>query len=403
MRRKIEKFLSEKQGVSLKNIRYLPDGRYDFMGDLEGVLAAVRGTSIVVVPSVNGKKGNSSSADAKDESMEAFPTDDDDVIPQPPLAPMVVPSMYQGKENYPHLDIDMDPHCAMQITEDSFNLSPRMSSTKKRVSSMNPFGDEDLALSPAFLADLSPPPNASGGQNSNHIKDTFSNDLFSPGDKSTSMFSPAGLHMMNMHMNGMTPLSSIVQDNFVKTPFGSNGNDPFLFSPQRELNRKLFATSTKKPHFSNVSMNNVSMNSQSELRLAEVSVSPIIDMASVKKSHSRRRSYFTRESLEGPIQSLSTSYTPQTTSLHGSICLGIVPLKASMSVTPSTTAQRTPVDVPIATPSVAGSAYTNADLSLSSTLGKSIGESESSAPKRHLFSSEETVDMGVKRHRMLGQ
>ena len=43
MRRKIEKYLSKKQGCDVADIRYLEDGRFDFMGDLEGVLAAVRG------------------------------------------------------------------------------------------------------------------------------------------------------------------------------------------------------------------------------------------------------------------------------------------------------------------------------------------------------------------------
>ena len=43
MRRKIEKYLARKQGVDERNIRYTEDGRFDFMGDLEGVLNAVRG------------------------------------------------------------------------------------------------------------------------------------------------------------------------------------------------------------------------------------------------------------------------------------------------------------------------------------------------------------------------
>ena len=43
MRRKIEKYLAKKQGVDEGNIRYLEDGRFDFEGDLEGVLNAVRG------------------------------------------------------------------------------------------------------------------------------------------------------------------------------------------------------------------------------------------------------------------------------------------------------------------------------------------------------------------------
>lgn len=43
MRRKIEKYMSRKQGCEEHQIRYTDDGRIDFMGDLEGVLAAVRG------------------------------------------------------------------------------------------------------------------------------------------------------------------------------------------------------------------------------------------------------------------------------------------------------------------------------------------------------------------------
>lgn len=43
MKRKIEKYLAKKQGVDEAHIRFTEDGRYDFMGDLEGVLTAVRG------------------------------------------------------------------------------------------------------------------------------------------------------------------------------------------------------------------------------------------------------------------------------------------------------------------------------------------------------------------------
>ena len=43
MKRKIEKYLAQKQGVPESEIRLTEDGRYDFMGDLEGILVAVRG------------------------------------------------------------------------------------------------------------------------------------------------------------------------------------------------------------------------------------------------------------------------------------------------------------------------------------------------------------------------
>jgi len=43
MRRKIEKYLARKQGVDEKSVKLLDDGRFDFEGDINGVLAAVRG------------------------------------------------------------------------------------------------------------------------------------------------------------------------------------------------------------------------------------------------------------------------------------------------------------------------------------------------------------------------
>jgi len=42
-RRKIEKFLARKQNCDEKSVKLLDDGRFDFQGDIEGVLEAVRG------------------------------------------------------------------------------------------------------------------------------------------------------------------------------------------------------------------------------------------------------------------------------------------------------------------------------------------------------------------------
>lgn len=42
MRRKIIKYLADKQGVAPADLRFKEDGRFDFMGDLDGVLACVR-------------------------------------------------------------------------------------------------------------------------------------------------------------------------------------------------------------------------------------------------------------------------------------------------------------------------------------------------------------------------
>lgn len=64
MRRKIDKFIALKQGVPEEHIRLREDGRYDFMGDLEGVLKAVRG------PGHSAKKGSNSGSGSKKSSSK---------------------------------------------------------------------------------------------------------------------------------------------------------------------------------------------------------------------------------------------------------------------------------------------------------------------------------------------
>lgn len=81
MRRKIEKYLAKKQGVDEASIRYTEDGRFDFMGDLEGVLNAVRGRDSAVKPKkissadrsqrTSSSKKNSSTKDRKDSHKMA--------------------------------------------------------------------------------------------------------------------------------------------------------------------------------------------------------------------------------------------------------------------------------------------------------------------------------------------
>jgi hypothetical protein len=66
MRRKIEKFLMKQQGkTAVADLRYLSDGRFDFCGDCEGVLRAVRGKE--------GRKKRGSSANANSAAQQAQP------------------------------------------------------------------------------------------------------------------------------------------------------------------------------------------------------------------------------------------------------------------------------------------------------------------------------------------
>lgn len=378
MRRKIEKYLSEKQGVKIKQIRCMQDGRFDFMGDTEGVLAAVRGAN------VHPRNKNSSRSDRKKAIMaprrEHEPPMSIPSVPRmspyPPrqTAPLVSHNQNACKEialqqgHYPApvpsgLGIDIDGQI---LSEQRFNLTPGVQRKKR--------GDfADLKFSPStMMMNLSPPfMQPLQNQSNSAIKDTFSNSLFSPRGKSPAMFSPSALNV-----NGMTPLS----DNFMKTPF--------KFSPQPELNRKLFTKSDAE--------NDTESNRNIKSRLAEVSVSPIIDMTSVKKPLSRRRCFFSQESLKTPLQSLS-SHDVVPSSSQSSICLGVVPLQAAMSTTPSLT--QTPVDLPFATPSVVGSAMTTSDLP-SEMASVNKPANVSAAPKRELFAAlKETEYSNPKRHR----
>ena len=58
-------------------------------------------------------------------------------------------------------------------------------------------------------------------------------------------------------------------------------------------------------------------------------------MSPLHMSESRKRRYFTDQSLDDPIKSLNFTTTPAPVPLsQGSDCLGIVPLRMSKAVTP---------------------------------------------------------------------
>ena len=372
MRRKIEKYLSEKQGVKIKKIRYMPDGRFDFMGDIDGVLAAVRGT--------NAQTRNKSSGRSDTKKTEA-PLQRDEEPMEIPSVPRMTPypthrtvplaSHHQNgyhaashrSSNHSVIDVDIDG----QRSSEKFNITPRVKMEKQE-------DFADLKFSPSnMIMNLSPPMDSLQAQPNASLKDQFSRSLFSPEGKSPTMFSPSALQV-----NGMSPLS----DNFLK--------NSFQFSPQPELNRKLFEKVDVD--------NDAAKTTRQSTSLARVSVSPIIDITSVKKTISRRRRFFNEESLKTPLHSLS-SHNIVSCSSQSNICLGVVPLQTAMSTSPSHITKQTPMDLPFATPSVAGSAVALSNASEISTL-KSEKEHESSAPKRELFAADiKTDDVICKRQR----
>eukprot|EP00554_Chaetoceros_debilis_P014251 CAMPEP_0194122100 /NCGR_PEP_ID=MMETSP0150-20130528/49255_1 /TAXON_ID=122233 /ORGANISM="Chaetoceros debilis, Strain MM31A-1" /LENGTH=693 /DNA_ID=CAMNT_0038814803 /DNA_START=175 /DNA_END=2252 /DNA_ORIENTATION=+ len=336
MRRKIEKFLSEKQGVGVKNICLLPDGRFDFMGDIEGVLSAVRGNS----GSSRGPRGQRMKREdrkrkimadpmqsAQVQMKKAHPTLNNGPTPYPPPNSQF---MMSNKENYPHQNV--------LVHKQGYSASPGMGTYHNDTTFMDAFEDVG-SLSPTMMLNLSPT-NPNGGITKDDKNDNFSSSLLSPApvDKEASMFNSSHCEM--------TPLS-MVRDNLVKTPLGESNSfffSPKPNSPEPELSRKLFETSESEVKVERFQKAN------------EVAVSPIHFSLMTKKDDIVRKSYFTEKSLEGPIKSLNHDFTAQSTPLsRDSICLGVVPLSTSMSAASSLMTRTTPIDLPIATPSVAGS------------------------------------------------
>jgi hypothetical protein len=166
----------------------------------------------------------------------------------------------------------------------------------------------------------------------------------------------------------------------MNTPFGANPNDPFLQTPQLEPKRKLFASK---------SMNRAETYNNGGL-FAEVAISPILDIRSVQ-STAPRRNYFTLESLESPIHSLVHHHVSSHPMSQETPCLGIVPLKTSISTKNLALTKTTPVDIAIATPSVAGSACASALSSQNVSIPNSSTLSVV-ASQRHLFQESTGID-----------
>jgi len=348
MKRKLEKYTSKQQGVPLHRLQLLDDGRFDFtMDEIDAVICVLR---------ENSKPRNVSKANS-DSSSPSTPF---------PQKTSMGPPMEGMPRSNPATANSSRQFVAQSTTVATDGSMPDMDRFKMSQHPDVATSNTEAVPSPEITFDLSPL-NSKGVGN-------FVNGFFSP-NAQVSVFSP------NINLNGSTPLFSIAQDPFLRTPFGGNPNDPFRQSPHREPNRKLFASTSNKKN----------ENGSSGCNFAEVAVSPILDFRSAK-SVAHRRSYFTRESLESPIEGLVRHVAPCPT-MQDRICLGVVPLKAAMSITPSSIAQMTPVDIAIATPSIAGSAPISFSV-LDASHHQSSNE-PSIPPKRHLFQ-----DTTAKRHRV---
>jgi hypothetical protein len=271
MRRKIEKFLAKKQGVDEANIRYTEDGRFDFMGDLEGVLAAVRGKD----GPGKGKKGSrstgkkSSKKDRKhDHKMPPMG------MPMPYIPYGMPPPQYPGMPPHPMYSHDMSYPGAKE------NMAPRPHPMHHAAYGKPPQGpsstttgttaaDKNVPLAPKPTKTESTPMQISPKESSikkeeestpfismettpakstGRRSEPDSEYMSVPSSRKSSMFdSPKplsrGLGMslgspaaMNIH--GMTPLSSL-RDTFA-TPYSTQMFSEFSPGDNLSLNKALF-------------------------------------------------------------------------------------------------------------------------------------------------------------------
>jgi hypothetical protein len=291
MRRKIEKYLGKKQGCDPNNIRYTEDGRFDFMGDLEGVLAAVR-----------GKEGSARRGKDRD-SKRKKPRHEDRLTPHPgsammpmPYAPYGLapngfprgPPMHMlgkdGKPLPPKTPYGYSPWQAPHM-----HMPPSATTTNSSSdSSMSPFNVNSMDSTPSNKANL----DFAAGCFSSARKSVF--DSF---DSPKSLGGNLGLNMMSpsadMNVQGMTPMSSL-QDTFA-TPFQKDMMSSLSPGGDDNLNKMLFADDTeyhrhdsflKTPEFQapkdkcriHYEIGNdasISTASMGDMRINRVSISPI--------------------------------------------------------------------------------------------------------------------------------
>lgn len=221
MRRKIEKYLAKIRGVEPDDIEPTEDGRYEFYGDFEGVLAAVRGKE---PPSTDGKKKITSSerraANATKMNNNGLP------MPYYHYTPyMPPPGMY------PH-----HPMMGHILHNRNHPFTPWANGPAERERSANPRPSSPRAALPNSsvstpLPALDDPVSYTESNLSTVKKSVFDYSFGSPQPRNSSSPAP-------MSIQGMTPPLSCLKDIFA-TP---GPLDLFRRSPDvgMSLNKSLF-------------------------------------------------------------------------------------------------------------------------------------------------------------------
>jgi len=334
MRRKIEKYLAEKQGVTNpKKIKLTPDGRYDFMGDIDGVLTAVRGkdgSGAKARPnrarsnrtgkrgSKKGTKGGKNKkANALQHPIQALTGSGPVMLHEGTIMPFPTPTL--GKEN------DMMGHPSSFAAGSIFAFSPPANGIDGR--------RHGRGGSPVFGSIATSTPGRKG-------------------------MDPLLASPTNFSSGSMTPLS-MVKNTFAKTPVRGGGADPLnLFSPSNlynagELNDDIFDSLSANPFGGFPKTPGTKASSMSRLKMAklqigterdspdepksrEVTVSPIKQFKTGTRRKVSHGSFFKnlRKNPNGKGKPAATGSKHKRSNSHDTIsttCSGTVALTVSLS------------------------------------------------------------------------
>ena len=321
MKRKIEKHIAKKQGVDVSNIRYTDDGRFDFMGDMDGVLSAVRGKE--GPPRTRAKSDKKPLKPKKKRDPMSSSGHQQNYMSShgmhhPPHPMYSYPHPYMHGMHGPPPPSMHHPHSMRPASKpsgkgDSKKTAPR-ASYPKNVPSEDKENQPDAAFSgkaqhPANMFAYSPrkergtygpaasPPFSGAMTPGSTLKTPFA---IHTGDFPSKYFdctpSKDGGNLAAT-MQGMTPLTDL-RGAFSTTPF--NGDDAGMFSPRMsgDLNKTLFGDDsleailkTPKPKSPlcmriRIGSNETKSNTDEDVAMRfrrQVTISPISQVPSTKR------------------------------------------------------------------------------------------------------------------------
>jgi hypothetical protein len=397
IKRKIERFLAKKLGVSEEKIGSHEDGRYDFHGDIDGVLRAVRGKDY---PCKRSKGSDDCEDDVEDD--EEDDNSANDLFKQT--------SSKRGRNiagRGGEVPSTKKPRHSHHVVSRETKLKSSSDRSHYRSFDLHLAGKENVHPFSSMSHPIKPmnffhSPSYSNFQNQGQprILSTKGADIEKVGDVSLNPLDPIFDHMfnsptdgvklyqmirspdescdINCTIHGMTPLSVIKQENFLSHPSFSNGYPRVQLSQSNEamfddLKNLLFASEkdTKKldpTHDDKVKTNTsvelVSSSTDSDPALctsssdnffsiesykkcttsvkptpsasrsfSQVAVSPISQYPSCKRD--RRSKLFESGTTPASLGDRMVNVTFDDSTPQTSVCLGVLPLRALMAASPN--------------------------------------------------------------------